>query len=64
MNQYASIRQTAQIVGVSECFLRRLEKQGKLPGFKSGVKHVVNVPQLQAMLDSGMSNDVEVTRNV
>lgn len=48
---YRSIREAARSSGASECFLRGLLKQGKLPGFYTGRKFLVNYPALCALLE-------------
>lgn len=50
---YQSIKDTVQTTGLSEYYLRKLLKAGKLPHIKSGAKVFVNVPQLVRNLESG-----------
>lgn len=51
---FASIRQTPKLIpGVSEYYLRMLEKQGKLPGFRAGNRKMVNLGKLCELLESG-----------
>lgn len=49
--RFLSIRQTAKLGILSEHQLRLWQKQGKLPGVYSGVKFLVNVPQLEQQLE-------------
>lgn len=46
-----TIRQTAATGILSEHHLRLLEKQGRLPGVRSGNRFLVNVPLLIEQLD-------------
>lgn len=54
--RFMTIRQTAKLGLLSEYQLRLWQKQGKLPGVYSGVKFMVNVPQLEEKLE-------EISRN-
>lgn len=49
--KFATIRQVAQMGLLSEHHLRLLEKQGRLPGIRSGNRFKVNVPLLIEQLD-------------
>ena len=49
--RFMTIRQTAKLGLLSEYQLRLWQKQGKLPGVYSGVKFMVNVPQLEEKLE-------------
>ena len=49
--KYMTIREVAKMGIVSECYLRRLEHAGKLPGFYSGVKKMVNVSMLMDQIE-------------
>lgn len=49
--RYMTIREVAKMGIVSECYLRRLEHTGKLPGFYSGVKKLVNVQMLMEQIE-------------
>lgn len=49
--KFLTIRQTAATGILSEHHLRLLEKQGKLPGIRSGNRFLVNVPILVEQLD-------------
>lgn len=49
--RFLTIRQTAKLGLLSEYQLRLWQKQGKLPGIYSGVKFMVNVPQLEQKLE-------------
>lgn len=51
--QYATIRQTAQIVGVPHDRIRAWQKEGLVPGFFSGSRFYVNVPRFKAKLEAG-----------
>jgi len=48
---YMSIRQTAKKTGIAESFLRSAVKEKKIPGFYSGRKFLINVPQLMVVLE-------------
>lgn len=48
---YQSINDTVKITGLSEYYLRKQLKAGKLPHIRSGTKIFVNVPQLVAQLE-------------
>lgn len=50
---YQSIKDTVKTSGLSEFYLRKLLKVGKLPHIKSGNKVFVNVPQLVERLEKG-----------
>lgn len=50
---YQSIKDTVKTTGLSEYYLRKLLKAGKLPHIKSGAKIFVNVPQLVERLENG-----------
>ena len=41
---YMSIKQTAQKTGIAESCIRKLVKDGGVPGVYVGVKYMVNVP--------------------
>lgn len=49
--KFLTIRQTAATRILSEHHLRLLEKQGRLPGIRSGNRFLVNVPLLLEQLD-------------
>lgn len=49
---YMSIRETARFTGLSESFLRNMQKSGTLPGISAGRKYCVNVPALLAQLEA------------
>ena len=49
---FQSIKSTVRTTGLSEFFLRRLLKEGKLPGVYSGKKFLVNVPSLLELLNT------------
>ena len=48
---FMSIRATAKASGLSENYLRREFKAGRLPAIKVGCKALVNYPQLMALLE-------------
>ena len=50
---YQSIKDTVKVSGLSEFYLRKLLKAGKLPHIKSGNKVFVNIPSLLKQLESG-----------
>ncbi len=52
---YQSIKDTVKTTGLSEFYLRKQLKAGKLPHIKSGSKVFVNVPQLIEILEKGGS---------
>lgn len=58
---FCSIREASVVLGVPEFFLRRLEREGKLPGPKSGVKKLVNIDKARQVLNGDES---EVAQNV
>ena len=49
--KFLTIRQTAATGILTEHHLRLLEKQGKLPGVRSGNRFLVNVPILVELLN-------------
>lgn len=49
---YCTIRQAAKHTGVAECYIRKLVKEGKCPGFYSGARFNVNVEKLLKTLDN------------
>lgn len=49
--KFLTIRQTAATGILSEHHLRLLEKQGRLPGIRSGNRFLLNVPILVELLD-------------
>lgn len=49
--KFLTIRQTAETGILSESHLRLLEKQGRLPGIRSGNRFLVNYPLLVEQLD-------------
>lgn len=50
--KFMTIRETARAGYWSENGLRRMQKEGKLPGVNSGGRFMVNIPLLVEMLDS------------
>ena len=49
---HQSIRGFSDNSGISECFLRKLQKQGLLPGFYSGNRYYVDVLRFEEYLES------------
>ncbi len=49
--RFQTIRQTARAKVLPEYTLRLMEKQGRLPGVRSGNRFLVNVPMLIEQLD-------------
>lgn len=49
---YQTIRELKKNSGLSECFLRKLNKQGLLSGFYVGNRFYVDVPRFEAYLDT------------
>lgn len=49
---FATIREAAEITGLSECYFRRGVKSGTVPHIRSGVKYLVRLPQFLAQLDT------------
>ena len=49
--KFVTIRQAASTGVLSEYPLRLMEKQGRLPGIRSGNRFLVNLPLLNAQLD-------------
>ena len=49
--KFLTIRQTASTKVLSEHTLRLMEKQGRLPGVRSGNRFLVNYPLLLEQLD-------------
>lgn len=49
--KFMTIREVARLGILPEHYLRRLEHTGKLPGFYSGVKKLVNVEMLMEQLE-------------
>ena len=60
-NQYITIRQLAKANRISEGLLRRLQKQGRLPGVYSGTRFYVNCNQLFEMLERDSSKNAGST---
>ena len=52
MNDFNTIRETAIITGLSEKYLRRLQREQKLPGVYSGTRFLVNYASLMKYLSS------------
>lgn len=47
---FCTIRETVRISGLSERYLRRLRREGKLPGIYCGTRFMVNLPILVDMM--------------
>lgn len=60
--KFLSIRETAKTGILPEFRLRIMEKEGKLPGFRSGVKFNVNYNVLVEQLDAESRKCMEVTQ--
>ena len=50
--KFLTIRAAAKETGLPEFYLRRLEHEGKLPGFYSGVKKMVNMSKFWEMFNA------------
>ena len=50
--RFATIRQAARLGLTSEYRLRLMEKQGRLPGVRSGNRFLINVPMLEKQLEA------------
>ena len=50
---YQSVKDTVKVTGLSEFYIRKLLKAGKLPHMRSGSKVFVNVPKLVELLEKG-----------
>ena len=48
--QFMTIRQTARELGIPVGFIRKEEKAGRVPGFKSGERVYVDVPAFREAL--------------
>ncbi len=59
MKDFNSIRETAFITGLSEKYLRRLQKENKLPGLYSGTRFLVNYAALMKSLNPPEPEKVE-----
>ena len=51
-HDFNTIRDPAEITGLSEKFLRKLQKENRLPGIYSGTRFMVNYASLLRYLDS------------
>ena len=54
---YQSIKDTVKVSGLSEFYLRKLLKNGKLPHIKSGNKVLINIPSLLNQLENEVVHD-------
>ena len=52
LKSFATIKEAAEITGLSECYFRRGVKSGTVPHIRSGVKYLVRLPQFLAQLDA------------
>ncbi len=52
VKQFTTIKEAAEITGLSECFFRRGVRNGSVPYIRSGVKYLVRLPQFLAQLDA------------
>lgn len=60
IKQFATIREAAEITGLSECFFRRGVRNGSVPYIRSGVKYLVRLPQFLAQLDAQQGREAGV----
>ena len=49
---YNTISTTKKVTGLSEHYLRKLLKEGQLPGFYVGTRYMVNLRELRLLLQS------------
>lgn len=59
MKDFNTIRETAFITGLSEKYLRRLQREDKLPGVYSGTRFLVNYAALIKSLNPPEPEKVE-----
>lgn len=50
--QFQTIRQVAKLFNLPEFSIRRLVKTGRVPGFYSGNRFYLNVPEFESQLNS------------
>lgn len=50
--QFQTIRQVAKLFNLSEYLIHRLVKTGRAPGFYSGNRFYLNVPEFESQLNS------------
>lgn len=55
--RFATIRQAAEIVGLSHGLIRVWVKRGQVPGFYAGDRFYVNVPKFREALEAGAVGD-------
>lgn len=60
--KFLTIRGTARTGIMSEYNLRLMEKQGRLPGIRSGNRFLVNVPMLEQQLDRESAANAQAAR--
>lgn len=60
--QFQTIRQVAKLFNLPEHLIRRLVKTGRAPGFYSGNRFYLNVPEFESQLNScgGNIQNVEI----
>ena len=58
IKQFATIREAAELTGLSECFFRRGVRNGTVPYIRSGVKYLVRLPQFLAQIDTQQGKEV------
>lgn len=56
---FMTIRQVAMTGVLSECHLRVMQKQGRLPGVRRGNRFLVNYPMLVEMLNEESKKNVK-----
>ena len=59
-NKFLSIREAARLGPLPEYVLRKLEKQGKLPGVRSGTKFLVNYRLFLENLEKASTENLTV----
>lgn len=55
--QFATIRQAAEIVGLSHSLIRAWVKRGQVPGFYAGDRFYVNMTKFREALEAGTVGD-------
>lgn len=60
--KFMTIRQAAGAGVLSEYTLRIMEKQGRLPGIRSGNRFLVNVTMLEQQLDRESAANAQAAR--
>ena len=54
---FMTIRETARVSGLSEKYLRQIQKEKKLPGIYCGTRYMVNFPMLMQALSHSSLDD-------